>query len=43
MAYAKYSQLKEDVRALLTVQANVDQILGYTQKADVKEKEHDRC
>lgn len=41
-AYAKYSQLKEDIRELLTVQANVDQILGYTQKADVKEKEHDR-
>ena len=41
-AYAQYSQSKEDLRELLTIKANIDQILGFTQKNEVKEKEHNQ-
>ena len=41
-AYVQYSQSKEDLRELLTIKANIDQILGFTQKNEVKEKEHNQ-
>lgn len=41
-AYGEYRQARNEMKELLTVKANVDQVLGVERQETEKEKEHDQ-